>query len=64
MCTIIAETLDGMVAGGEAIMLPERGRSKLLLLPPPAEFTLRMELAARLPLWRDVACLELLVRTE
>lgn len=64
MCTIMAETLEGMVAGDDALTLLERARSKLLLLPPPADFSLRTELATRLRLWRDGGFLELLVRAE
>ena len=64
MCAIMAETVEGCASGDAVMAVLEEARSKLLLLPPPKDFSMRTELATRLWLWRDGGFLELLTRAE
>ena len=60
MATAMAEGLEDLLQGGQL----ERGRSKLLLAPPPKGAHRRTELAERLRLWAAGEMTTLLVRIE
>lgn len=62
--TICAETLEGMAEKLPGWTLLEEGRSKLLLIDPPAGVHVPMEIATRTSLWQGGRLEELLSRVE
>eukprot|EP00969_Alexandrium_andersonii_P039669 1738088-Alexandrium_andersonii.AAC.1 len=53
LCSATVETLNGLALGDASASALEQARSKLLLAPPPAKFSVCTELAVRLRLWRE-----------